>query len=220
MARRCTGRWERLTPLSDVVSVAVLRRSGQPEIPRLPVSGRAANPCLVSVLFQWARGADPSTWGGMPINGIPPRFAPVWGSFSLSRIAGYCRVFVAAEGSANACGGITLPDIIEDYQAPSVEYHLTIGSGKMTMPTGRSAEETGRLGDEIYERDIRRLVEAEHHGEVIAIDVDSGDYAIAATASLAARHLREQRPDAGVWLMRVGYRTLRHFGGSSLRRNG
>ncbi len=40
-------------------------------------------------------------------------------------------------------------------------------------------EETARLGDEIYERDIRRRVEADHHGEVVAIDVDSGDYAIA-----------------------------------------
>ena len=82
----------------------------------------------------------------------------------------------------------------------------------------RSREEIARLGDEIYERDIRKDVENAHHGKVIAIDVDSGDYAIADTASGAAKHLREQRPDAGVWLMRVGYRTLRHFGGSSLRR--
>ena len=82
----------------------------------------------------------------------------------------------------------------------------------------RPKEETARLGDEIYRRDIRAQVEADHHGKVIAIDVDSGEYAIADTASGAAKHLREQRPDASVWLMRVGYRTLRHFGGSSLRR--
>ena len=90
----------------------------------------------------------------------------------------------------------------------------------MTTPTRRSREETARLGDEIYERDIRPQVEGAHHGKVIAIDVDSGDYSIAGTASIAAKRLRERRPDAGVWLMRVGYRTLRHFGGSSLRRNG
>ena len=82
----------------------------------------------------------------------------------------------------------------------------------------RPKEETARLGDEIYRRDIRAQVEADHHGKVIAIDVDSGEYAIADTASGAAKHLREQRPDASVWLMRVGYRTLRHFGGSSLWR--
>ena len=92
-------------------------------------------------------------------------------------------------------------------------------SPRPTAPT-RPKEETARLGKEIYERDIRRKVEADHFGEAIAIDVDSGDYAIADTASAAAKRLREQRPDAGVWLMRVGYRTLRHFGGSSLRRTG
>ena len=90
----------------------------------------------------------------------------------------------------------------------------------MNAPTRRTAEETGRLGDAIYERDIRPKVEAAHFGEVIAIDVDSGDYAVAGTARSAARGLRERRPDASVWLMRVGYPTLRHFGGSSLGRTG
>ena len=90
----------------------------------------------------------------------------------------------------------------------------------MSTPTRRPAEETARLGKEIYQRDILPLVEADHHGKVIAIDVDSGEWAIADTASVAARGLRAVRPDADVWLMRVGYQTLRHFGGSSLRRPG
>ena len=81
-------------------------------------------------------------------------------------------------------------------------------------------EETARLGDEIYERDIRRRVEADHHGEVVAIDVDSGDYAIADTALAAADALRERRPALDVWVVRVGYPTLRTFGGSSLRSTG
>ena len=89
----------------------------------------------------------------------------------------------------------------------------------MNAPT-RPTAEIARLGKEIYERDIRAKVEGAHHGEVVAIDVDSGDYALADTASVAAKRLRALRPDAGVWLMRVGYRTLRHFGGSSLRRTG
>ena len=90
----------------------------------------------------------------------------------------------------------------------------------MTTPTHRSREETARLGKEIYERDIRPLVEADHHGEVVAIDVDSGSYALGKNAIAASDGLREQYPEAQVWLMRVGYRTLRSFGGSSLRRTG
>ena len=42
-----------------------------------------------------------------------------------------------------------------------------------TGPT-RPIDEIARLGDEIYERDVRPQVEADHHGEVVAIDVESG----------------------------------------------
>lgn len=90
----------------------------------------------------------------------------------------------------------------------------------MTTPTRRSTEETGRLGDEIYERDIRSLVEVTHHGEFVAIDVDSGDWAVANTALAASDALRERRSALNVWAVRVGYSTLRTFGGSSLRRAG
>ena len=88
------------------------------------------------------------------------------------------------------------------------------------MPARRSAEETGRLGDEIYERDIRSQVEETHHGKIVAIDVDSGDYAIGDMVVTAAERLRERRPEAAVWAVRIGYRTLRHFGGGSFRRAG
>ena len=84
----------------------------------------------------------------------------------------------------------------------------------------RPAEETARLGKEIYERDIRHLVEADHQGEVIAIDVGLGNFALGKNAIIASESLRDQHPDAQVWLMRVGHRTLYRFGGSSLRKVG
>lgn len=86
--------------------------------------------------------------------------------------------------------------------------------------TTRSREEKARIGEEIYDRDIRRLVEADHHGEVVAIDVGSGSYALGKNALAASDRLRDQHPDAQVWLMRVGHRALYSFGGSSLRRPG
>ena len=85
------------------------------------------------------------------------------------------------------------------------------------MSTLRSREETARLWKEIYERDIRHLVEADHHGEVVAIDVGSGSYALGNNAIVASEGLRGQHPDAQVWLMRVGHRAPYHFGGNSLR---
>ena len=87
------------------------------------------------------------------------------------------------------------------------------------MTLRRPTEDTARLGKEIYERDIRSRVEADHHGEVVAIDVDSGEWAIGANAIDATDSLRTQLPDAvDVWLLRVGHRALYHFGGNSLRK--
>ena len=83
----------------------------------------------------------------------------------------------------------------------------------------RPREETARLGDEIYQREIRNQVEADHHGKIVAIDVDSGEYAIGDMAVTAAERLRERRPDANIWGVRVGYRGLCHFGGGSFRRS-
>ncbi len=86
------------------------------------------------------------------------------------------------------------------------------------MPARRSAEEAARLGDEIYERNIRRQVEATHRGEIVAIDVDSGSYAIHGNALAASERLLAQHPEADVWCVRVGHRALRYFGGRPLRR--
>ena len=90
----------------------------------------------------------------------------------------------------------------------------------MTTPTRRPREETARLGDEIYERDIRPLVEETHHGKIVAIDVDSGDYAVGDTGLVAAERLQERRPEADTWCVKVGYRAIYHFGGGSMRRTG
>lgn len=60
----------------------------------------------------------------------------------------------------------------------------------------RPREEAARLGREIYERDFLPQVEAGHHGEYVAIDVETGDRAIADSESGAADRLRAQRPGA------------------------
>ena len=71
---------------------------------------------------------------------------------------------------------------------------------------------------EFYERDIRSRVEADHHGEIVAIDVDSGSWSVASDEIAAVNRLRELRPGAvNVLCERVGYRALRSFGARSLR---
>ncbi len=80
-------------------------------------------------------------------------------------------------------------------------------------------EETARLGKEIYQRDIRAQVEADHYGAVVAIDVESGNWAIDNDEIVATDLLRAKQPDANdVWMERVGFRAMYSFGGGSLRR--
>lgn len=91
-------------------------------------------------------------------------------------------------------------------------------SPRPTVPT-RPLDEIAHLGDAIYERDIRAQVEAAHHGEVVSIDVDSGNWAIGDNVIAATDSLRAQRPEAiDVWSVRVGHPAMYHFGGRPLRR--
>ena len=86
------------------------------------------------------------------------------------------------------------------------------------MPTAPtlSSEETAHLGDEIYERDIRWQVEADHDGELLAIDVDSGNWAIGDELLDEVDRLRAQHPEAiNVWRLRVGYRAVASIGGGA-----
>ena len=92
------------------------------------------------------------------------------------------------------------------------------------VPT-RDIEETVRLGSEIYERDIRHKVEKDHVGEVCAIDVDSGCWAVGGEEIFpdkldAVGLLRKKRPEAvNIYSERVGYWGYHSFGGSQRRRD-
>ena len=94
------------------------------------------------------------------------------------------------------------------------------GAITMNAPT-RPTAEIARMGKEIYQRDIQSKVEDGHHGEYVAIDVGTGDWAIANSEREALERLRAQCPGAvDVLMERVGYRALRSFGAGSLRRTG
>ena len=96
----------------------------------------------------------------------------------------------------------------------------TPGRGEgAAMPSRRPSEETARLGREIYRRDILPQVESDHFGEYVAIDVDSGNWAVADSEIAAVDRLRTMPPGAvNILCERVGYRALRSFGAGSLQR--
>ncbi|MYF64869.1 MAG: hypothetical protein F4185_02650 [Chloroflexi bacterium] len=88
------------------------------------------------------------------------------------------------------------------------------------MTARRPPEERARLGEAIYEREIRNQVESLYHGAIVAIDVNTGHWVVADTVLGAAELLRAQRPEAtDVWSVRVGHRAVYSFAGSSVRRD-
>ena len=76
-----------------------------------------------------------------------------------------------------------------------------------------SKDEFARRGDRAYERSVAPHLTAKDDGKFVAIDVDSGAYAIDADERRASELLRARVPEAQVWLRRVGSRYVRRFGG-------
>ena len=82
-----------------------------------------------------------------------------------------------------------------------------------------SQEEFAQRGDEIYESQIRSQVEKDHHGKIVAIDIETGAYEIADDILSATDHLFERLPDAQPWIVRIGYRAVHRFGARSLKKS-
>lgn len=80
-----------------------------------------------------------------------------------------------------------------------------------------SKEEFARRGDEIYETQVRPLVEAGNHGKIVAMDIETGTFEVADDTMTAARRLRERIPDSQTWVVRIGYRAVHRFGARSLK---
>ncbi|HEY9825537.1 MAG TPA: hypothetical protein V6D19_08825 [Stenomitos sp.] len=80
-----------------------------------------------------------------------------------------------------------------------------------------SKEEFARRGDEIYESQVRSQVEADNHGKIVAIDIETGDFEVDKSEIVACDRLEARRPDAQIWIVRIGSRHVRRFGGRSRR---
>lgn len=69
----------------------------------------------------------------------------------------------------------------------------------------RNSEQICQRGEQLYEQHIRANVKPSHRGHFVAIDVDTGDYAMDADQMAAVNLLRDRRPGASIFLMRIGF---------------
>ena len=68
----------------------------------------------------------------------------------------------------------------------------------------RSPEEVARLGADIFNRQVRPALRPEDDGKFVAVDLDTGQYEVDEDDYAAVTRLRARRPEAEVWLGRVG----------------
>jgi hypothetical protein len=80
-----------------------------------------------------------------------------------------------------------------------------------------SKEEFARRGDELYETQIRPQVEVDNHGKIVAINLETGAFEVDASEIAACDRLEARQPDAQIWIIRIGSRHVRRFGGRTKR---
>jgi hypothetical protein len=80
-----------------------------------------------------------------------------------------------------------------------------------------SKEEFARRGDEIYASQVRQQVEAGNYGKIVAIDIETGDFEVDQSEIAACDRLEARHPDAQIWIVRIGSRHVRRFGGRTRR---
>jgi hypothetical protein len=79
-----------------------------------------------------------------------------------------------------------------------------------------TTEEVVATGLKIYERSIRPLVEtSENIGKMLTLDVETGEYKVGANSIESAIELKQNRPMARLFTVRIGYDVGVSFGGLS-----
>jgi hypothetical protein len=78
-------------------------------------------------------------------------------------------------------------------------------------------KEFARRGDEIYLEHVRPKLTKKDVGKFAAIDIETGEFEIDRDELKAGDKLLKRLPDAQIWMVRVGYRATRRFGGRDER---
>lgn len=78
-------------------------------------------------------------------------------------------------------------------------------------------EEIAQRGTQLYETEIRSLVEEGNIDRFLAIDVETGEFAVADQRYDAAMMVRKMNPNAQIWGIRIGHIASASFGGGSTR---
>lgn len=74
--------------------------------------------------------------------------------------------------------------------------------------------EIAQRGQALYEQQIRERVEADHKGEFLVVEVDTGDFEMDAAAVNALERAHIKHPNGALYLIRIGHRSAYSLGGN------
>lgn len=84
----------------------------------------------------------------------------------------------------------------------------------MQVPPKYSPVETARRAEEWYDKGIRQQLEIEENlGKILAIDIDTGAYALADNVLAAVDEMKKKKQDADLFMLRIGYPSVYKVGG-------
>lgn len=81
------------------------------------------------------------------------------------------------------------------------------------LRTDYTRAEIVRLGEEIYERNLRTLLEPENTGKFLVLDIQTADYEIDANEVAAIERARAKNPQGVRYIKRIGFASAHRLGG-------
>lgn len=82
----------------------------------------------------------------------------------------------------------------------------------MTRKRRYSKEEFARRGRALYDQRIRKQVDPAENGRIVAIEIETGEFAVADDVPSACKSLIAKNPDAQIWTVRAGHRAVHRVG--------
>jgi hypothetical protein len=82
-----------------------------------------------------------------------------------------------------------------------------------TLQPRYGKDEFARRGQEVYERDVRPYLTPDDEGKIVALDIETAAYELDRDDFAATERLLARRPDAQIWLVRVGQPAAYRIGG-------
>src|SRR5438094_2139468 len=108
----------------------------------------------------------------------------------------------------------TRPGVVWDtmvINSSTPNYSIPGGRAMHVQQPRYSKEEHARRGMEMYEQSVRAQVEAGNLGRIVAIDIETGDFAVGEDTLEASKAVLARRPQAQVWCVRIGHPAVHHF---------